>query len=195
MARGAKEQGESAQVPPTRQTGAESATGVALQQQEKEIPQGEDRGSKVEIEGGDSIRPDAEAPEATGAQIEPARYTSNGQLPHNQVPTPTGSVPVGATGLSVEDARKRTDEVKQAHDDFINRDIRRQRIPAETVSRLHPAELRAIAGQRGYDLGEGGTRSTRDAFLRAQDEDDALDTKDEAPEARGKKSGAKKSRR
>lgn len=170
MASGAKD--TDAQVPPTRATGPESATGMALQA-DKEIPQGKDRGSQVEPEGGHPA-PDVEGPQASGAQLEPARFTSNGQLPHNIVPTPSGPVPAGALGLSPEDTQARVDEVNQAHDDYVNRRISRQFLAPETVQRLSAAELRAIGQSRGYSIPESGTRSTRAAFIEAQDNDDQV---------------------
>lgn len=169
------EQSDSAQVPPTRQTGLGSATGAAIQQDEREIPSGSDRGSKIEIVGGPP-KPDVDGPKNVGAQTEPARFTSNGQLPHNSIPTSSGPVSVGATGLSIEDAQKRVDEVNAAHDRFVAQRGTRQRLAPDTVRRLHAIEIQAIAEQRGYVLpGDGGARMTRAAFLKAQDEDKLIE--------------------
>jgi hypothetical protein len=175
-AKKAEEQEAAAQVPPTRQTGSETATGQALEagSEDQTVPTGEDRGSKTVPEGG-WPKPDVEAPAPQGAQLEPARFTSNGQLPHNQVPTPTGSVPVGATGLSADDARAKMEELHQAHDDYVARKGTRQRLSHATIQRLHSPELRAIAEARGYNLGEGGgERSIRQAFIEEQDADPEL---------------------
>lgn len=176
------EEGSGAQVPPTRATGPESATGAALE--DRPIPQGEDRGSKVEPEGG-WPKPDAEGPENVGAQTEPARFTSNGQIPHNTIPSPTGAVPVGATGLSAEDARARVEEANQAHDDYVaKRGQAAARLSNETISRLHVAELRAIALQRGYALDEfAGTRRARQQFRDAQDQDPVIQERADRVEA------------
>lgn len=180
--RGQESQGKSAQVPPTRASGPESATGAALE--DRTIPQGEDRGSKVEPEGG-WPQPDSESPKPTGAQVEPARFTSNGQLPHNTIPTPTGAVPIGATSLSVEDARAKVDEVHQAHDDYVMRRGQRRRLPAETIQRLGVTELRAIAAERQYDLDDsGGQRAYRQAFQAAQDEDEEIQEREDRAAAR-----------
>lgn len=187
----------SAQVPPTRQTGAESATGVALAVEEHEIPQGADRGSKVEIAGGDP-KPDVEGPENVGAQNEPARFTSNGQIPHNTVPSPTGAVPVGALGLSVEDSEARVEEANAAHDEFVASRGVRKRLAPETVRRLSAIDVQAIAEQRGYILpADGGARMTRDAFLKAQDEDEQIsdDKPARSPRKSARKKAAKKSTR
>lgn len=172
-----------AQVPPTRQDGPQSATGAAIRdaQGEIEVPQGEDRGSKVPIVG--DHKPDVEgAPAPQGAQAEPARYTSNGQIPHDTVASPYGAVPVGALALTPEEAEKRVDAAHAAHDKFIAERSGQKRLSPETVHRLGRAELQAIAHRRGYDLNdpEGlmGTRRTRDAFLKAQDEDDEIELED-----------------
>lgn len=188
MASGAKSSKDAAaQVPPTRQTGKESATGVALEQADHEIPQGKDRGSKTPIEGG-TPKPDVERPKPTGAQLEPARFTSNGQIPHNTIPSPSGSVPVGATTLSPEDAKAKVQDVLDKHDAFVNRRSQRQYLAPETVQRLQPLELRAIGQERGYDIPDsGGVRAVRQAFIEAQDSD-----KDLQKRAAGTKRGGSK---
>jgi hypothetical protein len=167
-------------VPPTRQMGPESATGAALRA-EKEIPSGADRGSQVEIVGGEP-QPDAEGPQKPReGQAEPARFTSNGQLPHNMVPSPTGSVPVGAVATTVEDAEKRIEEAVKAHDDFLanKRTEQNKTISAATVNRLGRAELLAIGAQRGYNLPDVvGTRTTRATFLREQEKDKSLSSEE-----------------
>lgn len=180
---------DTAQVPPTLATGRETATGVALA--EHEIPEGEDRGSKIEIAGG-APKPDSERPKNSGAQTEPARFTSNGQIPHNNVGSPTGSVPVGALDLTVEEAEARVQATNDDHDAYVAQRGKRTKLAAETIHRLPAVEIRAIAEQRGYVLPEfAGTRATRTSFLKAQDEDTQIeDTRKSA-----KKTGAKKRRR
>lgn len=174
-------QDQASQVPPTRSTGPESATGAALESATKEIPTGEDRGSTTPIVG--DIRPDSER-EAQGAQTEPARFTSNGQLPHDMVPSPSGVVPVGAVATSQEDAKARVEAVHKAHDEFVQqRRARSRRLDEATVNRLTGAELRAIGEQRGYQIGNAlGTRASRRAFLDAQDKDQNLDKPASAPQ-------------
>lgn len=163
------EKDQAVQVPPTRATGPETATGAALAASSHETPKGSDRGSKVEIAG--DPRPDSER-EAHGAQLEPARFTSNGQLPHNTVPSPTGAVPVGAVASSVEDAQKRVEASNKAHDEFVARRKGGRKLDEATINRLTGAELRAIGEQRGYALGTNlGTRSARRAFIEAQTKD------------------------
>lgn len=176
MATRAKAAAQDAQVPPTRQTGPESATGVALADQS--IPKGKDRGSSIEPEGGHP-KPDVEAPKAKGAQLEPARFTSNGQLPHNTVAGPSGPVPVSALGLSAEDSAAKVEQTNQAHDDFVNRREQKQRLTHETIQRLSPQDLRAIGAQRGYSVPEtGGVRAVRQAFIEAQDSDTDLKSRE-----------------
>lgn len=166
---------QSALVPPTRATGAESATGQALADKH-EVPQGDDRGSKQEPAGGQPASDwdiaNGKGDAVLGAQAQLARFTSNGQLPHNTVPTPSGAVPVGATALSQEDAEAAVRDVNDAHDAYVNRGTERRKLAKETVQRLSVQDLRAIAEQRGYDIPEyGGTRAMREAFIRAQDAD------------------------
>lgn len=95
------------------------------------IPQGEDRGSKVEIVGGPPPADALEGAEPRGDQTQPAEKPKLERAPEKK--------------LSVE-----------------------------TIQRLGRAELQAIAQKRGYEIPEFGTRSTRIAFIKAQDEDDSL---------------------
>lgn len=158
-----------AAVPPTRSTGPESATGAALAAATHEIPKGDDRGSKVAIAGDPA--PD-ETRKAQGAQLVPARFTSNGQLPHNTVASPSGSVPVGLVASSPEDAQKRVDEANKAHDDAVAARKKIRRLDPGTINRLTGAELRAIGEQRGYVMSAyAGTRTMRTLFTEAQNKD------------------------
>lgn len=163
-----------AAVPPTRATGPESATGAAIAAATHEIPKGDDRGSKVEIAG--DIRPDSER-EAQGAQTQAARFTSNGQLPHNMVASPSGSVPVGLVASSPEDAKKRVDEANKAHDDAVAARKKLKKLDAATINRLTGAELRAIGEQRGYVMSAyAGTRTMRTLFTEAQNKDPNIES-------------------
>lgn len=169
-------------VPPTRATGPESATGAAIEAQTHEIPQGDDRGSKVEIVG--DIKPDSAGREPQGAQAQPARFTSNGQLPHDFVPSPTGSVPVGAVATSPEDAKRRVQEAQKAHDEFVQRRTQlNKRLDSATINRLTGAELRAIGEQRGYSMPNNvGTRAMRVRFQAEQDKDSNISKPAPAPQ-------------
>jgi hypothetical protein len=158
-------------VPPTRATGAESATGAAIAAKDDKIPQGTDRGSQVEIQGG-APEPDAlEGATPKGDQAKPAEFSSNGQLPNGMVGSPSGPVPVGAVARDQKHADELLKETKSQRDQVINRNPKGKRLTDATINRLSGAELRAIAGQRGYDIPEAGTRMTRAAFARAQDAD------------------------
>lgn len=169
-----------AQVPPTRATGPESATGAALAAAKHEIPSGDDRGSKTPVAG--DPQPD-QTREATGAQTTPARFTSNGQLPHNTVPSPTGSVPVGLVATSVEDAKDRVEATMREHDAAVAARKTNRRLDTATINRLTGAELRAIGEQRGYVMSAyAGTRTMRALFTAAQDKDPNIE-KPSAPKA------------
>lgn len=134
-----------------------------------DIPQGEDRGSRVPIAGGDSIRPDAEGPsEGAGGQIQPAIFSPNGTVPLGMVGSPSGPVPVGALGLDPHESNKRLREAVGAsgrpavHQGF-------ERVPRATIENASAASLRSAAEDRGYDLGpEAGARVTRARFIDAQ---------------------------
>lgn len=191
--------GLKAQVPPTRQTGPESATGAAIADAEgtrDDIPQGEDAGSKVPIAG--DIRPDSEGPqEPQEGQAQPAQFTSNGQLPHRHVPTPSGAVPVGAVATSVEDADKRVDDVTKKHEERLARlnAPARTALTDEQIAKTPSAELRAIGEARGYEISpDHGPRATRTAFAKAQSEDeDAEEPEDQAEKPIRRSPAAKKS--
>ena len=180
-ARGAPE--GASEVPVTRATGGDTATGTAIREAERDdLPQGKDRGSKNPIEGGDQIKPDLITPpgKPTGLQSEPALYTSNGEVDVTQLPTPTGPVgPAAAEGVNslddyIQRRDKRIEELKTAED--RRADLRRKAIDERTVNSLSKTDLRAIAQQRGYeDFPEDrGTRATREAFLRSQEKDTFL---------------------
>lgn len=182
---------QGALVPPTRAMGAESATGQALADK-SEVPQGEDRGSKVPVEGEAVSDWDIANGNggANGAQTQPARFTSNGQLPHNMIPTPSGAVPVGATALSPEDAKKLVEDTNDAHDAYVNRGTERRKLSKATVQRLSIPDIQAISEQRGYDVPAfGGVRVMRQAFLDAQDADERIG-KDEPKLSRTNAGGA-----
>lgn len=172
---GAKaETGSGNQVPPTRATGAESATGQALAAQNSDIPQGEDRGSKVEQVGGEAQADYIEGAEPQGAQAEPAKFTSNGQLEHGTTGSPSGPVPIATKAATQEEAEDLAEKQDEAHDLHVNRSVKDKKLDDRTVARLGRAELAAIGAKRGYDLPEAGTRATRAAFASAQDKDKNL---------------------
>jgi hypothetical protein len=163
-------------VPPTRATGSETATGlqIAHERGEQEVPKGAERGSQVEIEGGDPT-PDAEGPQKPrGLQAESALFVSNGSISSTDVPSPSGLQPIGAVATSVEHGRKLVETRKRDHEAFVRRSPRAEALDESQVNTMGRAELAAIGVQRGYDMPDAGTRATRAAFLAAQDNDETL---------------------
>lgn len=172
-ARKASPRGE---VPPTRQTADTSATGLQIKVNEgkQDIPKGKEAGSLVPVAGGEPT-PDHKGPQKPrGDQAKPALFTSNGSLESGVVASPTGPVPVAAAATSQKHAEQLVEEHEKKHAEFIHRRAQRTKLSEATVHRLGRSELQALAQQRGYDLPDAGTRSTRDAFLREQAKDKNL---------------------
>lgn len=177
----ASEGAPEANVPPTRATGAESATGTAIAEARRDdIPQGEDRGSKVAIEGGEPQPDYLDDGTANKNPEEPAVFSSNGQILPGTAPSPSGPVSVSATGANAlggaEAGVKAPDSPSiQAQKDFnaqraaAQEESKADVLDEQTVSRLSKTDLRAIGHQRGYDMPDtGGTRTMRAAFLAGQ---------------------------
>jgi hypothetical protein len=140
----------------------------------QDIPKGKEAGSQVPIVGGDPT-PDLEGPQKPrGLQAKAALFVSNGSIPHDSMPSPSGLVPVGAVVGSQEEAQDRIDKRVEEHKKYVTRTVRHKRLDEETVARMGHPELRAIGNARGYDMPEGGHRTTRAAFLKAQDADKSL---------------------
>ena len=163
------------EVPPTLATGAETATGTAIAQGAKQIPKGAKRGSTVEIVGGEP-QPDADGPQKPrGDQAEPARFTSNGQIPEGTVASTAGPIPVSVIARDQDHADELLDQKAEEHQAFLERRVSGKRLDEHTNSRLTGPELRAIGQQRGYDINDtAGTRATRAAFSAAQSKDKNL---------------------
>lgn len=179
--RGAKKASNSAQVPETRATGLESATGRAIHEAERtDIPTGEDRGSTTPIVG--KIQADLDSPKPDGAQTEPARFTTNGSLPHNMIPTPSGPMPAGGA-RSAEDMSELVDAVNDEHDATYGAGrtgTGNKKLSEATVGRLGRAELIAIGQTRGYPMDiNSGTRKARNDFLKGQDDDKNITSEEE----------------
>jgi len=129
-------------------------------------------GPGVEEVGTDTI---LKPGKAHGAQLEPAIMTASGSLPHDQVPTPAGSVP--ASLIEDDEQRKAAVEARKqsalagprAHKNGRNR------LSDKMIDNMNPAELRAVAADRGYDGVEGGKVAIRAAFRKAQADDDTLE--------------------
>lgn len=167
-------------------TGTGTATGQALRDASNapEIPEGDDRGSKVPIEGGAHIKPDAVKPgqKPHSLQAEPAIFVSNGSIDPDTVATPGGPVPAGATGQTQEQVEQHREDVREmlsksaTHEGF-------KRIPRATIDKATGAELRAAAADRGWDLGdEAGNRVTRARFIAKQNEELGSEEGDETGE-------------
>lgn len=111
------------------------------------------------------------------AQTEPAIMTPGGSIPHGFVSTPSGPMPASAQGGAsrlTEYGKKLASEGKRG----------KLHAPAklseEQVQKMTKPELRAVARDRGYEIGDGGHNTLARAFLRAQDQADTTDTaKDE----------------
>ncbi len=165
-------EGQAASVPLTNATSTGSATGAQLAAASKQIPTGDDRGSKVPIKGD----PKDSAPQ--GAQAEPARFGTNGSLPHRTVGSPSGPVPVGALKGSKESVEAAAEANLAAHDAFVaERNARDRRLTDAEINRVSAAELRAIGAQRGYKLSDyAGVRVVRTQFTDLQAKDGNLPT-------------------
>jgi len=145
--------------------------------EESAIPRGKERGSQLEIAGGEP-QPDFAGPtprKPTGLQAEEALFTTNGTVPGGMVGSPTGPVPVAAVAASPEQA----EELLEQREKALKREGRRSALEVELtdeeIDRMSGAELRSVALARGYrDFPEAGTRASREAFRTAQEEDERL---------------------
>lgn len=171
-------------------TGGLTASGHAAAQldeensDEKRISELESRGSTTPIAEGDSLVADYagnDSQKPVGLMAEKASFVKNGSLPAGQLPTPTGLMPASALATSPEDANKRLEE----HVKTLNgrsRTLEYQKLSRAQIDAMSGAELRAVAHDRGYDLGDqAGNRATRKRFIEAQNRDESLkDTSDES---------------
>lgn len=176
VAQSAREGNVGAGVPPTRQGSVFSATGQAVARELGAEQPPEDRGAPDAPEA----EPDfMEGAEPKGLQAEPARFVSNGSLEPNMVASPSGPIPASSVTATREDAEQRVEDHLAEHDRFVQqRSSQAKRLSQATIDRVGGAELRAIARQRGYDIVEGGNRTTRRAFAAAQNDDETLQGKD-----------------
>lgn len=122
------------------------------------------------------IEPDAvkEGQGPIGQQQDAAFFTRNGSIPGNSVPSPSGPVPAStipdeaSRNAAVEAARAGATRARQGR-------TGRFRISDEAAGRLSPAELRAVAHDRGYGGVEGGRQSILRKFLEEQKKDQGLE--------------------
>jgi hypothetical protein len=110
-----------------------------------------------------------------GKQAEAAIITPTGSVEPGTVPSPSGPVPAAA----IADDRLREEAVKRAAEgiDDARRVVKnsRRRFTEEDLRLMSPAEVRAVASDRGYPEYLGGRAGVVRHFLKAQEEDDTLD--------------------
>lgn len=150
------------------------------EQEGEEAPERESDGSTIPIVGGEPQGDYAATTpkEPTGAQAQPAIVSTNGTIPVNHVASPTGLVPVSAVEADPEAAAKRAqDHLTTADKQAIRAGY--QKLSRNKVESMSPGELRAVASDRGYDIGDyAGSRATRKRFLDAQSKDSAFEGED-----------------
>lgn len=136
-------------------------------------------GSEIPVAGGDQLVGDFadQTPvKPIGAQAETAIYTTNGTLPVNMVPSPSGLVPASAVTADPAEARRRTQEALDAHADSVHRTGGYERLSRNQIESMSAGDLRSVAQQRGYDLGDyAGSRATRRRFIAEQNKDEDLE--------------------
>lgn len=156
--------------------GKATATGVARTEHfgDDEPIEGEDRGSTVDIAGGEP-KPDGAGQKAgkpKGLQAEEATYTTNGTVAAGMTSSPSGPVPLSAVVRTKEEAAERHNATLAEYERQLKRDEEDfAEVSEEQIERASAAELRAAAYDRGYDIGQpAGARATRARFRRAQAE-------------------------
>lgn len=146
-------------------------------------------GSEIAFAGGDSLPkdfPDHKPGAPVGAQAQPANYTTNGSLPLNMVASPSGLVPASAVSVDPAIAAQRVQEGMDSLKAFTHRTGGYDRLSRAQIEGMSAGDLRAVASQRGYDIGEyAGSRATRKRFIAAQHADDDLEGEREAEPEEG----------
>lgn len=126
--------------------------------------------------GAEDAQPDAiqAGTGPVGMQAEAAFFTKNGSVDGNSIPSPTGPVPAGL----IADDKLREQAIRQARQGAVDAhaglSTGRMRLSDEAVQRMSPAELRAVAHDRGYENVDGGRRAVQARFLAAQKKDQGL---------------------
>lgn len=156
-----------------------TATGLATHDRQGTDPREEEENENLSPDA-EKIKPDAIATKGNkpiGAQKEPAKFTVNGSVPEGMVASTSGYVPVSAVARTQDEADTKLEEQAQnLSDSFRSTTSSRQRISDEQIQKMSGAELRAVASDRGYDFSDAmGSRGTRAAFARAQEEDTSLE--------------------
>lgn len=160
--------------------GIHTASGQAKQdfvnensdEEKPEIP----GGSEIEIAGGEP-QPDAAGPTAPqGAQAAPAILATNGTIPVNHVASPSGLVPVSAVVADATQGAKLVQEGLDSQEKHLL-GSGADKLSRAKIESMSAAELRAVASDRGYDIGGiVGSRTTRRRFIAAQNNDAGEDT-------------------
>jgi hypothetical protein len=144
-----------------------------------------ERGSTIPIVGGNP-KPDFPphtAPAPIGAQAEPSQFSTNGSLPVGMVASPSGSVPVSAV---TSDPHQGAKLVQENLDSAAKASLKSgaTKLSRAKIESMSAGELRAVAQDRGYDIGDySGARRTRLRFIAQQNQDEGLEQNtDDAPE-------------
>lgn len=147
---------------------ADTAAGLAARGEVK-TPAHDHKGGA----GADEIEDTGIKPgEPKGAQTQPALFTPSGSIPHASVPSPTGLVPATVAGPDAEAALAAQ---REGLIDSSRGKTGRYRISDEYAANMTPAELRAVAHDRGYEIREGGRRALLHNFLAEQENDEGLE--------------------
>lgn len=165
--------------------GLGTAIGVIRKEEfdeERKIPEGEDRGSKVPI-AGEFTEGDAwEGAKPQGAQAEPSLITTNGTVPVNMIGTPSGPVPISAvTGDPAQGAQMIQENLDRDEEEILRTGY--AKLSRAKIESMSAAELRAVASDRGYELGQAGNRQTRIRFRQAQGKDKNFESDEEIEES------------
>lgn len=145
--------------------GGSTASGVAASPETYE--KHEDTAAKSVASGEPSAKPGENSP---AQQPGTATFLINGQLEHGTLPSNQGPVPASITGSENAAAQG----VAQAESVKVQQKSLYEAISDEQINRMGRSELTAHAQQRGYDLGEAGTRVLRARFLDKQNADDKV---------------------
>jgi hypothetical protein len=135
-------------------------------------------GSEIPIVGGEPQpdHPSDGARENIGAQNAPANLATNGSLPVNQVGSPTGLIPVSAVTADPHQGARLVQENLDATKEHLLRSGN-PKLSRAKIESMSAHDLRAVAYDRNYDIGEyAGARQTRARFLRAQRDDELVPT-------------------
>lgn len=111
------------------------------------------------------------------AQTKPALFTSNGSLPYGHVPSPGGPVPVAVhTNPGAQQAG-----VDAMVEGAIRGPRMRRRVTQDHLDVMSKAEIRAVAHDRGYDVGTASGRGVlKSKFLEHQDKDQSVEEENDA---------------